>query len=348
MNEEKLETFMGSVLGDMGGAMTILMVSLGDELGLYDALDGEGFMSPAVLALRTGCNERLLQEWLDQQTTAGYLEHGDGAYRLPGEHAMALARRESPVFVASGMLSIVSMYEDLGRVAAAFRRDGGLAWGDHSPNLFKGVAEFFRPGYLGHLTTDWIPALDGVDDALTSGGRVADVGCGHGISSLAIADAYPESTVIGYDLHGPSIEEASAAVQAQGLVGRVSFEVASAQEFTGDFDLICFFDCLHDMGDPVGIARHARWQLTEGGSVMLVEPFAHSDKATNLASPVAKIFYGASTCVCTPSSLSQDGRRAMGAQAGEPAMRAVFDEAGYSQFRRVTETPFNIVYQAVP
>lgn len=348
IDENKLQQFMGSLIGDLGGATTILMVCLGDELGLYEALDGAGPTSAATLAERTGCNERLLQEWLDQQASAGYLivDADSGTYTLPPEQAMALARRQSPVFVASGMAVTASMYEDLDKVANAFRGDGGLAWGDHSHRLFRGTAEFFRPGYQHHLIGEWIPALTGVTEVLEHGARIADIGCGHGISSVVLAQAYENAEIHGFDCHVASIDTARETADVAGVSDRVHFHVADADKYQGEFDLVCFFDCLHDTGDPVGIARHTRDRLVPGGTVMLVEPFAHSDRAVNRTLPTAKVFYGASAFLCTPSSLSQPVGRGMGTQAGEPGMAAVFEEAGYSEFRRVAETPFNIVYQA--
>jgi SAM-dependent methyltransferase len=349
IDESRLEQFMGSFLNDMGGATTVLMACLGDELGFYDVMAGGGPIDAAGLAGAANCNARLTQEWLDQQAAAGYVTYDaeSGAYELPAEHAMALAHRQSPVFVAGGTIAMVAMFEDFEKIAAAFRSDGALAWGDHSDHLFRGTAEFFRPGYQHHLTSEWIPALDGVASSLENGGgRIADVGCGHGISSVVMAQAYPNVEIHGFDFHAPSIDAAREGAGIAGVGDRVHFQVAAADTFRGQFDLICFFDCLHDMGDPVGIAIHARDQLADGGTVMLVEPFADGDKVTNHSLPTAKMLYGASTCVCTPNSLSQSVGRAMGAQSGEPGMSAVFAEAGYSHFRRVAETPFNLVYEA--
>jgi 2-polyprenyl-3-methyl-5-hydroxy-6-metoxy-1,4-benzoquinol methylase len=348
IDENTLQEFMGTVLGDLGGATTVLMVCLGDELGLYEAMDGAGPMTAAMLGERTGCQERLVQDWLDQQAAAGYVEYDDAAsaYTLPAEQAMALARRQSPVFVASGMTVTASMFEDLGKVAAAFRGDGALAWGEHSEQLFRGTAEFFRPGYQHHLVTEWIPALDGTSELLAGGARVADVGCGYGISSVVMARAYERVEVHGFDSHPASIDAAREVAGIAGVSDRVHFRVADAADFQGEFDLVCFFDALHDMGDPVGIAAHARQQLAPGGAVVLVEPFAHGEKTLNHTAPTAKIMYGASAALCTPNSLSQPVGRALGAQAGEPGMAAVFAEAGYSHFRRISETPFNIVYEA--
>jgi 2-polyprenyl-3-methyl-5-hydroxy-6-metoxy-1,4-benzoquinol methylase len=348
IDQDKLHAFMGRFIGDLGGVSTLAMVALGNELGLYEAMDGRGPIDADELASHTGCNARLLQEWLDQQAAAGYLEYDASSrrYVLPPEQAMALARRQSPTYVAGGSLVMASMFHDLERVAEAFRGDGGLGWGEHHPHLFRGTAEFFRPGYQSHLTSSWIPALDGVEAKLEAGMRVADVGCGHGISSVVMGQTYPKSHIFGFDYHAPSIETAREAAEIAGIGDRVQFRVSRADAFDGTYDLVCFFDCLHDMGDPVGIANHARRCLSPGATVMLVEPFAHDDRAVNHTLPSAKVFYGASTFICTPNSLSQEVGRAMGAQAGEAGMRAVFEEAGYSHFRRVTETPFNIVYEA--
>ncbi len=348
IDEKTLQKFMGTVLGDLGGATTVLMVCLGDELGLYQAMDGEGPLAAATLAERTGCHERLVQEWLDQQAAAGHVVYDDSAstYTLPAEQAMALARRQSPVFVASGMTVTASMFEDLGKVAAAFRGDGALAWADHSARLFSGTAEFFRPGYQHHLVTEWIPALDGTSELLAGGGRVADVGCGYGISSVVMAQAYERVEVHGFDSHPASVDAAREGADIAGVSDRVHFRVADAADFRGQYDLVCFFDALHDMGDPVGIVAHAKRQLAPGGAVMLVEPFAHGEKTLNHTAPTAKIMYGASAALCTPNSLSQPVGRALGTQAGEPGMAAVFAEAGYAHFRRIAETPFNIVHAA--
>jgi 2-polyprenyl-3-methyl-5-hydroxy-6-metoxy-1,4-benzoquinol methylase len=348
VDEQRMMEFMGGLLGDLGGATTVLMVCLGDELGLYEAMDGAGAMTAASLAERTGCNERLVQEWLDQQAAAKYVEFdaGSGTYTLPAEQAMALARRQSPMFVASGMFVTAAMFEDLAKVASAFRGDGGLSWGDHSDLLFRGTAEFFRPGYQHHLASEWIPALDGVDERLQGGARVADVGCGHGISSVVMAQAFDKIEVHGFDCHTQSIDAAREGADIAGVSDRVHFHVSDADAYQGEYDLVCFFDCLHDMGDPVGIAKHTKDQLSDGGTIMLVEPFAHGDKTVNHTLPTAKILYGASTALCTPNSLSQSVGRGMGAQAGEPGMASVFEEAGFSYFRRIAETPFNIVYEA--
>jgi 2-polyprenyl-3-methyl-5-hydroxy-6-metoxy-1,4-benzoquinol methylase len=260
---------------------------------------------------------------------------------------MALADEDSPVFVARGMNTIGSMYLDLAKVAAAFRGDGALSWKDHHPCLFRGTEWFFRTGYRAHLSTSWIPALEGVAVKLEAGAHVADVGCGHGASLVAMAVAYPNSTFRGFDFHAPSIATCRERAREAGVDARAEFQVASATSYSGEFDLICFFDCLHDMGDPVGAARHAREHLRPGGTVLLVEPFALDSRPRNIAAnPMAPMFYTASSCVCTPNSLSQEVGAALGAQAGEAKLRAIFEQAGFHHFRRATQTPMNLVIEA--
>lgn len=348
LDEDRLAEFMARIVADLGGASTVATVCLGDQLGLYAAMAGAGWVTAAELAAATGCHRRLVQEWLDQQAAAGYVraDVADRTYHLPDEHAAALAYRDSAVFVAGGQHAFAAMFRDLDLVADAFRGDGGLAWGEHHASLFSGTAEFFRPIYQQHLTSDWIPSLDGVDAALRAGGRVADVGCGHGYSTLAVAAGYPDAEVVGFDSHEGSVEAARANARALGADERVRFEVAASDAFEGVYELIVFGDCLHDMGNPVAVAAHAGTRLAQDGRVMVIEPFAANDHAANLDLPTAKVFYGASTFLCTPSALSQDGGHALGAQAGEPGTRAVFDDAGYTGFRRVAETPFNLVYEA--
>lgn len=348
IDENRLDEFLGRVVADMGGAATVANVCLGDRLGLYAAMDGAGWISATELAGATGCQVRLVHEWLDQQAAAGYVRADvtNDTYVLPDEQAATLAHRDSSVFLAGGQHVYASMFRDLDLVAEAFRGDGAVSWGVHDASLFGGVAELFRPTYQNRLTSDWIPALEGVDAALRAGGRVADVGCGHGYSALAIAAAYPDAEVIGFDNHDASIEQARANARNEDLDTRVRFEVTPSDAFDGTYDLIVFGDCLHDMGDPVTVAAHARTRLAEGGRVMVIEPYAADDRAANLELPTAKLFYGGSTFVCTPSALSQPGGHALGAQSGESGMRAVFDDAGYGGFRRIAETPFNIVYEA--
>jgi SAM-dependent methyltransferase len=346
MNEAKLQDFMGKLVVDMGGAALMANVILGEELGLYRAMADGAPVTPEELAERTGCNARLLREWLSAQAASGYVEHEAGRFRLPPEQALALADENSPVYVAGGAVVLASMYMDKDKLIAAMRGDGALSWADHHPCLFSGTERFFRPGYRASLVSSWLPALEGVVPRLEQGAKVADIGCGHGASTVVLAQAFPNSTFHGFDFHGPSIEEARRRAADAGVEKRATFSQASAKEFPGrDFDLVCFFDCLHDMGDPVGAARHAHAALKPGGTVLLVEPYANDSLEENL-NPVGRLFYAASTCVCTPNSLSQEVGLGLGAQAGEKRLRHVFMEAGFSHFRRATETPFNLVLEA--
>jgi ubiquinone/menaquinone biosynthesis C-methylase UbiE len=300
MNEAKLQDFMGKLVVDMGGAALMANVILGEELGLYKAMADGSPITPEELAARTGCNARLLREWLSAQAASGYVEHETGRFRLPPEQALALADEDSPVYVAGGAVVLASMYMDKDKLVAAMRGDGALSWADHHPCLFSGTERFFRPGYRANLVSSWLPALEGVVPRLEEGAKVADIGCGHGASTVILAQAFPNSTFHGFDLHGPSIEQARRRAADAGVQQRASFTQASAKEFPGrDFDLVCFFDCLHDMGDPVGAARQAHAALRAGGTVLLVEPYANDSLEQNL-NPVGRLFYAASTCICTP------------------------------------------------
>lgn len=351
LNEERVEQMMGQMVGHMTGSMICLGIWLGDELGFYRAMKGEGSLSADELAERTGCHPRLVREWLDGQAAGQLIDYdSDGdTYTLSDESAAVLADESQPTFVARSMNAIGSFFMDVEKVADAFRGDGAIPWGDHHPCLFRGTEWFFRPGYRNFLTTAWIPSLDGVEEKLKAGAHVADVGCGHGASLVTMAKAYPNSTFFGCDFHAPSVDVSRARAQEEGVDERTSFEVADSKSYEGNFDLICFFDCLHDMGDPVGIARHARERLKDGGSVLMVEPFAVDGRATNIAeNPMAALLYNASACVCTPNSLSQDVGLGLGAQAGEERLRQVFLEAGFSSLERRTETPLNLVLQAAP
>ena len=346
MNEARLHEFMGKFVTDMGGAFMMGMVMVGDELGLYKAMADHQPVTADALAGRCGCNARLVREWLDANAAAGYLEPADGGYRLPPEQAMALANEDSPVFVAAGTNVVGSCFTDIDKVLDAFRGDGGLPWSEHHHRMFHGTEKFFRPGYRAHLTTSWLPALDGVVARLEAGARVADVGCGHGASTIVMARAYPKSRFFGFDYHAPSIDVARQRAAEAGVTGRATFTTTTAKGYTErGFDLICFFDCLHDMGDPVGAARHARQALKDDGTVLLVEPFAGKTLAEN-STPVGRLYYAASSMVCTPNSLSQEVGLGLGAQAGESRLREVFAEAGFSRFRRATETPFNLILEA--
>lgn len=346
MDMTKLQDFMGKLVTDFGGAALAANVIIGDELGLYRAMADSEPVTPEELAAKTKCNPRLVREWLSAQAAAGYVEHQDGSFRLPPEQALAFAVEDSPVFMAGGASALASMFLDKDKIVAAMRGNGALAWGDHHPCLFKGTERFFRPGYKTHLVAEWLPALEGVVPRLEAGAKVADVGCGHGASTVIMAQAFPKSRFHGYDYHAPSIEAARAQAREGGVAERATFAQATAKTYDGNgFDLICFFDCLHDMGDPVGAARHAMQALKPGGTVMLVEPFAGDQLDDNL-NPVGRLFYAASTCICTPNSLSQEVGLALGAQAGEARLRKVFLEAGFDTFRRATQTPFNLILEA--
>jgi len=348
MNEAKLEQFMGQAVGDLGAAISGLMVYIGDELGLYKAMGGAGPLTSDELAAKTGTDERYVREWLNNQAAGGYVAYDSASqrYELPEEQALALADEDSPVFLPGGYSGVASAWADAPKFTEAFRTGKGVGWHEHDPRLFRGTERFFRPGYRAHLVSTWIPALDGVEQRLQAGAKVADIGCGHGASTTLMAQAYPKSEFVGFDYHGPSIETARKRAADAGVGTSVRFEVASAKDFPGgDYDVVTFFDCLHYMGDPLTALRHTREVLREGGTVMLVEPFAHDRTEDNL-NPVGRAFYGLSTVICTAASKAQEVGLALGAQAGEARMRALFDEADFSSFRRATETPFNIVYEA--
>jgi 2-polyprenyl-3-methyl-5-hydroxy-6-metoxy-1,4-benzoquinol methylase len=300
------------------------------------------------LADRVGCNRRLVREWLDGQVAGGLLtwDADTDRYGITPEATMALADDESPVFVARAMNAIGSVFIDLPKITEAFRGDGGLSWGDHHQCLFSGTEWFFRTGYRAELPA-WIAALDGVGDKLEAGATVADVGCGHGASVVVLAQAFPQAHVTGFDFHAPSIETARRRAEEAGVTGQTAFEVADAKGYAGTFDLICFFDCLHDMGDPVGIARYALEHLADDGTVLLVEPYALDGRGANIGgNPMAALLYTASSAICTPNSLSQEVGLGLGAQAGEARLRDVFEQAGYTRFRRAAETPLNLILEA--
>jgi 2-polyprenyl-3-methyl-5-hydroxy-6-metoxy-1,4-benzoquinol methylase len=348
IDDTKLEQLMGQVVGFMTGGAMCFGMWLGDELGLYRTMHGAGPVAADDLAARSGCNARLVREWLDGQVAGGLIEYdvADDRYELTAEAAMALADDSSPAFVARAMNAMGSFFMDLDKVAGAFRGDGALSWGDHHPCLFSGTEWFFRTGYRAELP-NWIAALDGVAAKLAAGATVADIGCGHGASVVVLAQAFPNARITGFDFHAPSIETARLRAEEAGVTANTSFAVADAKGYDGRYDLICFFDCLHDMGDPVGIARYAREHLADDGTILLVEPFALDDRPTNLVqNPLAALLYTASSAICTPNSLSQEVGLALGAQAGETRLRAVFEEAGFSRFRKAAETPMNLILEA--
>ena len=343
----KLEAFLGKVVTDFGAALSSSLVYIGQKLGLYKALAAAGPSTPAELAERTGTQERYVREWLINQASGGYVEYDPQSARfsLSPEQAAALADEESPAFVGGGFYLVKAMTNAVPRIEDAFRNGGGILWGDHDPDLFVGVERFFRPGYRAHLVNDWIPALTGIDEKLKAGGRVADVGCGHGASTIIMAQAYPNSRFTGFDNHAPSIEHARRAAAEAGVADRVTFEVSPADAIPeGPYDLVCFFDCLHDMGDPAGAARRAAEVLAEGGSALLVEPMAGDSVEENM-NIVGRTFSAASTLCCTSNSLALGGP-ALGAVATEEALREVVVGAGFKEFRRATQTPFNRVFEA--
>lgn len=344
VDEEKLMALVGQAVNDMGAALLGTLVFIGDRLGLFRAMAHTAPVTPADLAQRTGTAERYVREWLNAQSAGGYVTYtGDGRYTLSPEQTEALTNEESPACVLGGFQGLTSATSVRDKLMAAFRTGEGIGWHEHDPNLFEGTERFFRPGYLANLVAAWLPALDGVAGKLERGADVADVGCGHGASTIIMARAFPKSHFVGFDYHAPSIEAARERAKEAGLTN-VEFQVASAKDFPGTYDLICHFDCLHDMGDPVGAATHTRNALKPDGTWMLVEPYASDDVAENLT-PVGKVFYSASTFICTPASLSQEVGTALGAQAGEGRLREVATAAGFTQFRRATETPFNIVLE---
>ena len=350
MDEQKLAAFMDQAVNDLGSAISGLMVYLGDELGLYKAMAGAGQLSAAELARRTSCDERHVREWLNNQAAGGYVVYHPGSddYELPDEQALALAVDDSPVFLPGGYAGIAAAWAGSAKFIDAFRSGKGVGWHAQDGRLFRGTERFFRPGYKAHLVAEWIPALDGVDAKLRAGARVADVGCGHGASTILLAQAYPSSTFIGIDYHDASIDTARKRAAEAGVADRIRFEVASAKNYPGtDYDLIAFFDCLHDMGDPEGAARYARSVIAAEGTVLLVEPFAGDHVEDNLH-PIGRAFYGFSTVICTMASKAQEVGRALGAQTGEAQWREIFADAGFTRFRRATETPFNLILEAKP
>jgi len=346
IDEAKVHEFVGKALGDIGSALTASLVVIGDKLGLYRAMAGAGPLTPKELAARTDTVERCVREWLAGQAAAGYVTYDAATqtYALPDEHVPALVDEDSPACVLGGFQGMTAAMRATSKVEQAFRTGKGVGWHEHDPDLFVGTERFFRPGYNASLVDAWIPALDGVKQRLEAGATVADVGCGHGASTIILAKAFPRSKFVGFDYHAPSIESARERATRAGVGDRVRFEVASAKNYPGTYDLVAFFDCLHDMGDPVGAARHVRSTLAKDGTWMLVEPFAHDHTEDNL-NPLGRVFYSVSTLVCTQASLAQEVGLALGAQAGEKRLRDVLSEAGFSRIRRATETPFNIVLE---
>ena len=350
IDEAKLNQFIGQILGDLGGAMSVPLVRIGDRLGLYQALHTDGPMTPAELATKAKLAERYTREWLSHQFASGYLSHDveTGKFGLPPEQAMVFAEPDSPVYMQGGFDVAATMMENQALVEPAFRSGRGVGWGEQSQCLFCAAGRFFRPGYYNSLVSAWLPALDGVVDKLERGATVADVGCGHGFSTVIMAKAFPNSTFIGYDFHAGSIEQAQVHARRHGVTKNTRFEVALAGDFPGrDLDLVTFFDCLHDMGDPVGAARQVHRALKPDGSWMIVEPAA-GDRLEDNRNPVSRLYYAASTMICVPTSLDQPVGAALGAQAGLKVLSSVISEGGFSRVRKATETPFNMILEARP
>jgi len=345
---EKLDALMGRLVGDLGAIATGALVLLGDKLGIYKAMGDGKAVTPEELAAKTGLNERYLREWLSAQAAAGYVDYNSKSkkFKLTPEQACAFADEGGPAFFAGAFEVGQCMWLDEPKIAEAFKSGDGVGWHEHSQCLFRGTERFFRPGYNNHLVSRWIPALKGVKEKLEKGAKVADVGCGHGASTILMALAYPNSKFFAYDYHAPSIARAKQLAKEAGVDKRITFGQARAKDFPAkDYDLVAFFDCLHDMGDPIGAGKHVKETLAKDGAWMIVEPFANDDLADNL-NPVGRIYYAASTFICTPASRSQEVGMGLGAQAGEARLKKVVKDAGFAKFRRATETPFNLVFEA--
>ena len=350
LDEAKLNNFIGKMLGDLGGAFSLPLVRIGDRLGLYKTLNESGPMTSGDLAAKAGIAERYAREWLGHQAASGYLEYDPATtkFTLPPEHAMVFVNEDSPVFLQGAFGVALAMIENQAKVEPAFRTGKGVGWGDQAPCMFCTVGRFFRPSYHNYLVQSWLPALDGVVERLQSGAKVADVGCGHGFSTIMMAKAFPNSTFVGYDFHPDSVAAARGHAEEHGVAGNARFEVALAAEYPGrDLDLVTFFDCLHDMGDPVGAARHVRRTLKPDGAWMIVEPAA-GDRVEDRLNPVSRLYYAASTMICVPTSLDQPVGAAFGAQAGYAKLAEALSEGGFGKVRKATETPFNMVLEARP
>jgi SAM-dependent methyltransferase len=348
INESKLREFVRKAVGEMGAAMNAALILVGDKLGLYKAMAGAGPMTSAELAAKTKTTERYVREWLCAQAAGGFVvyEPHTATFTLPPEQAMALADEQSPVFLPGFFQAVSACMKDEPKILEAFRTGKGVGWHEHDPDLFLGTERFFRPNYRAHLVNEWIPALGDVEAKLKAGAKVADVGCGLGTSTILMAQAYPQSSFTGFDYHRQSIEMAREAAAKAGVSDRVKFEIAKSKDYPGrNYQLVAFFDCLHDMGDPEGAARHVLESLDPNGAWMIVEPFAH-DKLEDNLNPIGRVFYGASTMLCTPASLSQEVGLGLGAQAGEGRLADILKAAGFTRVRRAAETAFNIVLEA--
>jgi SAM-dependent methyltransferase len=350
IDQVKLDEFMGRFVSDLGAALSAALVVIGDRLGLYKAMADGGGVTPEELAGRTSTDARYVREWLSNQAAGGYVSYDaeTGRFSLTPEQSLALAQEDSPAFVPGAFQLATALVKDEPTITRAFKSGSGVGWHEHNHDLFAGTERFFRPGYAANLIPSWIPALHGVQAKLETGAVVADVGCGHGASTIIMAKAFPRSEFVGFDYHAASIEHARKTASEAGLDGRVSFEVAAAKEYPGDgYDFVTMFDCLHDMGDPVGASAHVLETLAADGTWMIVEPYA-GDRLEDNLNPVGRVYYGASTLVCTPASRDQEVGLALGAQAGEARLREVVTACGFTRFRRATETPFNLVLEARP
>ena len=348
VNQQKLDALVGRLFADLSAGYGGVMVSLGDKLGLYRAMAGAGPLSARELARRSGCGERYVREWLNAQAAGGYVDYHPTSqtYELTAEQATVLADDTSPVFLPNAWQVVASMWADEEKSRAAFKAGRGLSWGEHDERLFCGVAAFFRNSYSASLVKDWLPALSGVTDKLARGAKVADVGCGHGHSTVLMAKAYPESRFWGFDTHAGSIEVARRVAQQAGVEKRVTFEVAKADTYAKrDYDLVCFFDCLHDMGRPVEAARYAAASMARDGTLMLIEPFA-SDRVEDNINPIGRLYYSASTTMCCAHAISENGTHVLGAQAGPGQLEGILKSAGLGTVRRAIETPFNLILEA--
>jgi 2-polyprenyl-3-methyl-5-hydroxy-6-metoxy-1,4-benzoquinol methylase len=350
INQDKLHEFLGKAIVDFGATFHAALMRIGDKLGLYKALAAGGPQTPAELAKKTGTAERYVREWLSSQAAGGYVTYDPSTARfhLSEEQAFALADESSPVFLPGAFQTALAAIKAEDKIMEAFQTGKGMGWHEHHPDLFVGTERFFRPGYAANLISSWIPSLQDVSEKLKSGARVADVGCGLGASTILMAQAYPKSEFAGFDYHEKSIAAAKQRARDAGVGDRIRFEVASAKSYPGkDYDFITFFDCLHDMGDPAGASAHVHSTLRRDGTWMIVEPFA-GDKLEENLHPIGRAFYGASTLLCTPASLSQEVGLALGAQAGEKRLREVVTAGGFTCFRRATQTPFNLIFEARP
>jgi 2-polyprenyl-3-methyl-5-hydroxy-6-metoxy-1,4-benzoquinol methylase len=351
IDEQKLHEFMIKAVGDIASTMSAMLVIIGDRLGLYKAMaEFEYPITSEELAQKTSTNERYIREWLANQAAGGYITYNaaNEKYTLPSEQAMALADENSPVYVHGAYQSIKSFFKDEEKFIEVFKTGKGLRWGEHNHDLFEGTARFFKPNYVGNLVSSWIPSLDGIEEKLKQGAKVADIGCGYGISTILMAKAYSNSKFYGFDNHNPSIEQAKEQSRKEGITSNLEFSSVSASDESigNDYDLITFFDCLHDMGDPIGAMKFAKQSLKPDGTCMIIEPMAN-DKVEDNLNLVGRIYYAASTVVCVPNSLADNGP-ALGAQAGEKKIKEISEAAGFTQFRRATQTPFNIIYEVKP